>query len=274
MNDRLRGDHPPGERLSEYLDDGLGARERESVARHLEACASCAGMLAELLAVRERARVLPPLAAPDSLWSAIEARLSEAPAKANVIDLGAERERRRWSFTTPQLAAAAAALMVVSATGAWFAGHRTAPVGTPAGPTSTPIAARTLTTPPDAGDTTASPAPELVPSTVASRTPQRETRAAETGTPGVPATAVNFGGERYDTAIADLERILAQNRSRLNPATVQVVEKNLALIDGAIEDARRALVADPASPYLNDHLAQIMKRKVDLLRRVTSRLQS
>jgi hypothetical protein len=73
---------------------------------------------------------------------------------------------------------------------------------------------------------------------------------------------------RYDAAIAELESALQKQRGRLDPRTVQVVERNLALIDKAIADARTALAADPASPYLNAHLASTMRRKVGLLRRV------
>ena len=283
MNDLLHRDHPAGERLSDYLDGDLGAPEREAVARHLEGCAGCATTLAELLAVRERARALPPLAAPDSLWASIEAKLSETPAKAKVIDLSAEREKRRWSFSTLQLVSAAAALVVVSAVAAWFVANPSGTVRVTRPPE--PVAIQSHAVPdrpaePDDDRTTPSVTDDdddaTAPPQVAAVTPGRSavSRPTPVAASTVPATAANFGVERYDAAIADLERILAQNRSRLSPATVQVVEKNLALIDKAIEDARKALAADPASSYLNDHLAETMKRKADLLRRVTSRLQS
>lgn len=266
--------HPDPARLSGYLDGDLEAAERDGLADHLAACAGCAATLAELAAVRDRARALPPLEPPAALWAAIEARLG-----APVVDLGAERAKRarRWSFSTPQLAAAAAALVVVSAVGAWLLGRNAAiPVAT------APVAI----TAPD----TAAPAPEADPAApvrvAASEdagAPRRES-APSRGAAGAPprpgvegaltARVADFGVERYDSAIAELEQVLADNRTRLNPATVEVVEANLALIDRAIADARRALAADPASRYLNDHLAETMKRKVDLLRRVTAALQS
>jgi hypothetical protein len=49
-----------------------------------------------------------------------------------------------------------------------------------------------------------------------------------------------------------------------------VLEHSLAVIDSAISEARRALAADPASAYLNHHLARQMRRKLDLLRRATT----
>ena len=78
-----------------------------------------------------------------------------------------------------------------------------------------------------------------------------------------PAALIPAG---YDAAVRDLETVLAQNRGRLDTATVHVLERNLHLIDAAIAECRRALAADPASPYLNAHLADTMQQKLDLLR--------
>lgn len=78
---------------------------------------------------------------------------------------------------------------------------------------------------------------------------------------------------RYESAIAQFERVLAEGRDRLDTATVRVVEENLAIIDRAIDEARGALAADPSNAYLNRHLADAMRRKLDLLRRTTSLAQ-
>ena len=75
---------------------------------------------------------------------------------------------------------------------------------------------------------------------------------------------------RYAAAVASLERVLAQGRSRLDTATVRVIEKNLGIIDRAIRDAQSALAADPANSYLNLHLAQEMRRKLELLRQAAA----
>jgi hypothetical protein len=76
--------------------------------------------------------------------------------------------------------------------------------------------------------------------------------------------------QSYDAALGDLERILADGRGRLDTATVRVLEQNLAIIDRAIADARRAVAADSANLYLNTHLAETMRRKVDLLRQAAA----
>jgi hypothetical protein len=74
----------------------------------------------------------------------------------------------------------------------------------------------------------------------------------------------------YDAAVADLERVLASGRGALDTLTVRILEQNLATIDRAIADARRALQADPGSAYLNAHLARTMRRKIDLLRQAAA----
>ena len=71
-----------------------------------------------------------------------------------------------------------------------------------------------------------------------------------------------------DAAISDLQATLTQNERRLDTMTVRIVRENLAIIDRAIADARIALQKDPGNAYLNFHLAQTMRRKVELLRRV------
>ncbi len=75
---------------------------------------------------------------------------------------------------------------------------------------------------------------------------------------------------RTDAAVFELEDILARNEGRLDSATVHVVRQNLAVIDRAIDEARRALAADPGNTYLNLHLADTMRRKVELLRRANA----
>jgi hypothetical protein len=80
----------------------------------------------------------------------------------------------------------------------------------------------------------------------------------------------NFADAQFDAAVTDLEQILRDERNRLDPRTVQVIERNLKAIDDAIQEARTALNNDPANPYLNSHLADARRRKIDLLRHATT----
>lgn len=71
----------------------------------------------------------------------------------------------------------------------------------------------------------------------------------------------------WAATVADLERVMADGRGRLSPETVQALETNLLEIDRAIAQCRAALAADPASVYLNAHLASAQRRKLTVLRR-------
>jgi hypothetical protein len=91
------------------------------------------------------------------------------------------------------------------------------------------------------------------------------------GAPSSSQTVVNAAvrpsaTQSYAAAVADLERVLADGRGQLDSTTVRVIEQNLQAIDRAIAQAQRALEADPVDLYLNTHLAQTMRRKLELLR--------
>src|SRR5919197_4701397 len=101
------------DRLSDYLDDELSPREREAVESHLRGCAECAAVLGDLARVVERARSLDRRPPRTDLWPAVAARID---ARATVP--------RRVSFTLPQLAAAAALLIAVSAGIVWQIAER------------------------------------------------------------------------------------------------------------------------------------------------------
>ncbi|HYL22065.1 MAG TPA: zf-HC2 domain-containing protein [Gemmatimonadales bacterium] len=93
-------------------------------------------------------------------------------------------------------------------------------------------------------------------------------------TPSTTSVLSNVGMSPLDArtaaSVAALEETLARNRGRLDTATVRVIEKNLGIIDRAIRDAQSALAADPANGYLNQHLAQETRRKLELLRQAAT----
>jgi len=104
------------DRLSEYLDDELSFEERAEIDAHLRTCGACRTVLEELRAVQTRAASLPAAAPDADLWPGIEARLGARPS----VTAFRQRAARRFSFTLPQLVAAAAALMLVSGGGVWL----------------------------------------------------------------------------------------------------------------------------------------------------------
>ncbi len=94
--------------------------------------------------------------------------------------------------------------------------------------------------------------------------------AAPVSVPAAPVGSTGASARSYDSAVDELERILAEGRGRLDSTTVRVLEQNLALIDRAIAQAQRAVAADSANVYLNTHLAETMRRKIDLLRQAAA----
>lgn len=172
-----------------------------------------------------------PLAGDDVLLAAIDALSDEGPTRN--LWPGIENRiqpRRPWSITLtlPQLAMAATLVLAVSAGLSWLA-----------------LAPRDVQTTPEA------PIQAV----------------AEPASPVRPDVArANFADEQYDAAIADLEQVLREQGERLDPQTVMVIERNLRAIDAAIQQARDALDADPANTYLNSHLADARRRKLELLR--------
>jgi len=253
------------DKLSEYLDGELSAEERRAVEAHLHGCADCSRVLADLKRVIARAQQAGAVARPPSvdLWSGVAARLDagrsatarstkptgERSATGNTgitpfPDRSAQAvalRSRRFAFTLPQLAAAAALVAAVSGGVVWSVVERAAIRATdqiasaqpaPAAPAAEPSAAV-----PDAGDRIA---------------------------------PVSMADAQYDAAVSDLEKALKQGRGRLDAATIAIVEHNLQIIDQAIDQAREALAADPANTYLSGHLVEARRRKLDLLRRAAA----
>ena len=75
----------------------------------------------------------------------------------------------------------------------------------------------------------------------------------------------------YDRAVSELQRALDDGKrtGKLDSTTVRVLEQSLATIDTAIAQAGRALAQDPGNVYLNHHLAETMRRKLNLLRQAS-----
>ena len=86
--------------------------------------------------------------------------------------------------------------------------------------------------------------------------------------PVVPASLAGSALRRSDRGSAS--RRSTPGARELDPGTVKILEANLDAIDKAIDQSRRALAADPANVYLNNHLADARQRKLALLRRATA----
>jgi hypothetical protein len=87
--------------------------------------------------------------------------------------------------------------------------------------------------------------------------------------PVVQAVTGTASYQHYDRAVAELSLVLEAGRARLSPSTVRILEHNLRVIDAALAEAIQAVAEDPASVYLQDHLANTMQRKLALMRQAT-----
>lgn len=219
------------DRLSEYLDGDVGPEDRGAVEAHLEGCPRCRTVLEELRAVADGAAALPDLPPARDLWPGIEARLAPRSASpAAVMTDDVIPIRRRRVAMTVPQLVAAGIALVLFSAGGVW---MAVAGGAPGG-------AATVAT-----SATADPV-------------------GDAGAVPVAFTAA------YDEVIRELETEYRSRRTELDPETIRVVERNLEIIDRAIEDARRALEADPSSGFLSAHLAEAMRRKTDLLRRAAT----
>jgi hypothetical protein len=190
-----------------------------------------------------------------------------------VIPLAARPERQR-RFAPAWMGVAAAALIVSTAgitymlTARSFGSAQSSAVAQ-----RTPPAIQTPSNGPDTGTTGTSPnsAPANAQQDGA---PSRLVQSDVTpGRPRTPASLVSQSkADRahsdlvYGREIAMLQNIVSQRRTQLDSSTVAIIEKNLQIIDRAIEQSRAALARDPASRMLDQQLTHALDKKVELLR--------
>ena len=216
------------DQLSAFLDHELSPAERGRVEAHLSECAECRAVLADLRAIVAAAPLYEGAPPSTDLWPALSARLGEVQVVALPTRTAAPPRRGLGRFSLPELIAASLVTAALGAGGAWLA-------------LRPPAASPTLVTAP-------APAPS--------------DSSRETGR----ALTVSLPDADYDAAVADLEQVLVEGRSRLDTATVRVIDESLARIDAAIEDARSAIQRDPANAYLTRQITANMRRKLNLLR--------
>jgi tetratricopeptide (TPR) repeat protein len=232
------------DRLSELLDDQALAAEHDRDAPGAEQLsaderaaieahvASCAECRTTLAELRAVARLARNLPATPPSSDLWPGIHAKLDPRPSVVPFR-QAFRKQFSFTLPQLVAAGLALMVLSGGMVWIARQNDPRASLP------PVVA-TVDAP-----TNIEPSPS-------------------------PIEAVSFADAQYDQAVADLQKALDAGRTRLDPETVRVIEDNLASIDLAIDQARKALRNDPANVYLNTYFAASRNRKLALLRRASA----
>ena len=223
------------DRLSEYLDDDAAPAAEQLTPAERAAIethlAACAECRTTLAELRAVARLARNLPDTPPLADLWPGVSARLDPRPSVIPFRRTLSKR-FTFTLPQLVAAGLALMVLSGGMVWIARQ---------------------------GDPRTS-LPAIVATT--------EAPTSEPESP--PIEAVSFADAQYDQAVADLAKALDAGRTRLDPETVRIIEENLASIDVAIDQARKALRNDPANVYLNNYFAASRNRKLALLRRASA----
>lgn len=217
------------EGLSDYLDGGLEPEERAEVEAHLAGCAPCREVLADLRDLVARARALEPGLPANDLWPGIAGAIGAPvprPTGAQVIPLARGSARPRRGLFCTVPQLAAASVVLVALSVSATWWAGAGPV--PADPGAAPAGVVSPVVP--AADTPGGPPAELA------------------------------------EELAALEQVLAEARARLDPNTVRILEKNLGVIERAIDESVRALEVDPGNAFLEEHLERAWREKAEFLR--------
>ena len=274
--------------LPDYLERTMEPVLRQSAEAHISSCLRCSALVRDLAKIAAEARMLPELVPSRDLWKGIDARIA-----APVIPLGAGQAAPRTApprrVRPAWMGIAAAALMMSTAGVTYFLTARTltpariaAGTAQPAPAVVLPVAESTTAgavegfTEPRAGESSdprsvRPAASDVRPSAAGIETSPAVRPAARGG--GVASFASETSQVRdaqtdvvYGREIEMLQRIARSREAQLDSSTVTVIERNLRVIDAAIEQSRAALARDPASGSLSDQLTRVLDKKVKLLR--------
>jgi hypothetical protein len=180
-----------------------------------------------------------------------------------VVRLSAGAARSRGELPWRAAGIAAAALIAVTSAITYQVARQTDATST----TQVAMVPHTPLAPPDTAQATVVAATTIQRSAPTPSVTRSPTSREMPGSPRVTLTSAAIGGTvAYDREIARLRAILDSGRTRLDPATVALLERNLTVIDSAIVQCRRALVQDPASEFLIESLNNSYQTKVKLLR--------
>lgn len=267
-----------GDNVSAWLDDELSSPEDSRMDKHVEACANCSLMVSDLIQMLDSARGLPTLSPSRDLWSEVESRLdarvvsisslgesrsastyasvhASTPRTTDVTRLGRRSHNRLW------LATAATVLVAVTAGVTWTAAKWS-------------LATTGASTVANAGTSVGAKADTIeaaIGSAVRSSTPVTTDTAGgqnQAYVIAVSATSMIDVDAIYEKEIAALRRIVNERFTELDSTTVRELKGNLATIDRAIADSRRALQRDPGSALLSSELDRTIEAKLVLMRRV------
>jgi hypothetical protein len=269
------------DQVMEYLEHDVDAATRASVEHHAVTCDECGTLLADIRKLRVDAANLPELAPSRDLWSGIATRIETPVVPIGTTAKGAVSAGPPAPRTShPRLPRwLNAGLIAASLVAAAMIGYTARDVERELAreqDVPTVIAGPSIVRPDSVVPTQLAESPDEA--TATPGTPVTADPAAATRTSIIAASApaasraleVQLAVARlsadYDREIARLRVLIDQRRSQLDPTTVSVIERNLAVIDTAIAESRRAIANDPSSRFLIEFLNQSLRDKVELMR--------
>jgi anti-sigma factor RsiW len=221
--------------ISDLLDGALSHEDQSTLNSHLEECLGCADVrndlhsIVDFCRIQRGAYVSPPNE--KALWQRIR-NVIEAGARPGALTALPARRRfwsdsvgRSWELSLPQLAASAAAIVLVvslsTAVGLrrWQSGE-TAKVKTPAGDASLSVAA----------------------ANVRNRISQQQ-------------QLISYWNQRVEF-----------NKARWNPQMRETFDRNLKVIDQAVNDSVDALSHNPHDEVSEEMLNAALNEKLSLLK--------
>lgn len=281
--------------IQAYIDGELSQEHAAAAVSHLAACGSCSAAVAE---AEGETTFFAAAFAPDETLSVptadLRARLNAAVARLEAAPESEQRHPQGWSLggflasfsglfdITPRAAAAFATLLLAVALGIIYVSSRKSeqkPAGSEVVRTeaTVPAPAPVLKTTPEAGTTVATVAtPERADKgpRVISAGHNRNSAKRRPLAPVAPKEEGLPGEKEYRTAIASLEKtIKAGGDESLRPAVRADYERNIALLDSAIEQTRQVAAQNPKDKDAVGFLMAAYQSKVELLTRVADQAQ-
>lgn len=223
------------DRLSDHLDGNLPPEEEAEMQAHLSECGRCRETLADLRRIVAEARALGPSQPARDLW----------PGIAGAIGAPVRRVQDPDVLAFPQTPTQGAGKRSAGARG-WVL---TAPQLAAAAFVLVSLSAA-ATWWAGAGVAPRDASPPV----------------AEAGPAAALASDAATPPPELADELATLESVLAGARGRLDPHTVRILDKNLGVIQRAIDESVRALSVDPDNTFVRSHLERAWREKADFLR--------
>ncbi len=233
------------QRLSEVVDGTLPPEEARRVHRHLERCASCRRTAEELRQVSLQAAALHPVPPARDLWPDIEPRLAERDSKVIPLPVGASETSSSPASSADPEPVGTKGVRRDRRRGLFLT--RAQGLGAAAALVFTGALLTWWARPALTGPIAPVPGFDGPPTAVA------------------PAATELVVEEQRAARVQELTHLLDEARQELDPGTLRILEKNLAVIDRAIAESRSALAQDPSNPFLRDHLERARDRRQTFL---------